>query len=134
MEKIESFGFLLADNLPGPFNLDLDFIKVSNLNHQFENVPLDSPEFQHLTKHLVDPSKQRVDNVKDDRILGFGGETGGRVFETPHGDAMRRWTSETMNRVDNPDWQMQYVREPARPKQQKTGLAGKRLAQLGKSE
>jgi NADH dehydrogenase [ubiquinone] 1 alpha subcomplex assembly factor 1 len=65
MEKITSFGFLLADHLPGPYQLDIDWIKVSNLHFSDE-----SPE---MLRNLVEPEKKRQDWIDSSRnSFGFG--------------------------------------------------------------
>jgi hypothetical protein len=65
MEKISSFGFLLSDHLPGPYNLEVDWIKASNMDFQ--------PESPDMLVHLVDPDKQRVDWVDSmGNSFGFG--------------------------------------------------------------
>lgn len=113
MEKVSSLGFLLADNLPGPFNLDLDYIKVTNFGYKYENLPENSPEIQGLLQHLVDPKRKRLDtrdNLSDN--FGIGSETGGRILHTAEERASKRWDGASANRIDNPNWKIEFNSSP----------------------
>ncbi|KAI3645806.1 hypothetical protein MP228_008734 [Amoeboaphelidium protococcarum] len=74
MENIQSFGLLLADNLPGPFHLEIKSIEMSNL--EMERQQMDNAQFQQLiTKNLHDPTHKRK-NWSDMRegvqsLIGF---------------------------------------------------------------
>jgi hypothetical protein len=79
MESISSFGVLLADNLPGPFNLDVESIKTVT----FEGLPADiqADPSRQLTRNIYDPKKKRID-WQQDKNFGFGFDMGSGMIET----------------------------------------------------
>ena len=128
MDKIQTFGFLLSDNLPGPYQLDLDYIKVTNFDQQYANVDFSQllkadasddgkedvigtdteseqlkQQFHFLTKNLVNKRKLRDDwHGSLDNMYGFGMDIGGGgPIETPQMHAQRQITR---TRIFNSDW------------------------------
>ena len=138
MEKVQSFGFLLADNIPGPFNLDIDYIKVSNLDYAYLDSANQSSQLgavdaeqddgapnsdnsssnpqkadpSVLTRHLLDPNKKRED-FQDSVItnFGFGVDIGPGAIETAEMRRRKQWQSATSIRVDNPHWVLELAED-----------------------
>lgn len=134
MEQIQSFGFLLADSVPGPFSLEIDYVKVSNLDHAFIEMDPSRPETMTnsngpdptiLTQHLTDPRKVRKD-FRDSVItnFGFGMDIGPGAIETAEKRHEKQWRSAMNSRVDNPQWVLELV-EDRKPKKLQRKAAAK---------
>lgn len=73
LETIQSMGFLLADHCPGPYSVEIDFIKLSNLEELAE---MDADDLKYITtRNLVLPDRKRcraphaaIMNAADDQL------------------------------------------------------------------
>ena len=110
MAKIQSFGFLLADNLPGPYNLEVDYIKASNLDGEYDLMNEEVPEYrERILNHVFDIKKKRQDWVDGpDNHFGFGFDAGPGMMETAESHVKSRFTSKHnfLNQVRHSDFEI----------------------------
>jgi hypothetical protein len=112
MAKIEGFGFLLADNLPGPFQLEVDYLEVTNLDNRHDFMDETSEEYADaVLKHVWDPKKKRqdwVDSAEND--FGFGFDLGPGAIETKQSHVRGRFLKQThgayLNSTNHPHFEI----------------------------
>jgi len=97
---VSSFGFLVADHLPGPFHLELDSIALTNLDHRY---PSDDP---FLTRHVVRTTKRKDQRDSLQNNFGVGFDMGDGMIEAAEDRWKPRFKNLRADRVMDNHWKI----------------------------